>query len=94
MEQFIKANLNSEEAFWVMWYFLQEHYDLSGGTFDVSDILSASEPMEFDSDGHTDGKVLGNRTIRPSDSGMVSFWNEAIEKYKKFGLPPTKDLTN
>lgn len=76
-----------------MWYFLKEHYDLSGGQFDISDILSASQPMEFDAKGHFDGKVLGNRTIAPADSGMVSFWNEAIEKYRKFGIPTTKDLS-
>ncbi len=92
MEQFIKADLTTEEAFWVMWYFLKEHYDLSGGTFDVSDILSASQPVEFDSNGHFDGKILGNRTIAPADSGMVSFWNAAVQKYKKDGLPPAKNL--
>ena len=90
MEQFKNANLSGEDAFWVMWYFLKEHYDLSGGKFDVSDILSASEPMEFNSNGHIDGKILGNRITAPADNGMISFWNEAIEKFIKNGIPPTK----
>jgi len=50
MVQFTKTELTAENAFWVMWYFLKEHYDLSGGTFDISDILSASQPIEFDAD--------------------------------------------
>lgn len=73
MEQFIKTDLTHEEAFWVMWYFLKQHYELSGGQFNIRDILSASQPMEFNADGHIDGKITGNRTIAPADSGMVSF---------------------
>ena len=76
-----------------MWYFLKEHYDLSEGTFDVSDILSASEPIEFDEKGHIDGQVLGNRKVAPADHGMISFWNAAVKKIKEHGLPPTKILT-
>jgi hypothetical protein len=29
MEEFENANLTIEEGFWVMFYFLQKHYDLS-----------------------------------------------------------------
>lgn len=76
--QFAETSLNGEESFWVMWYFLQEHYVLSEGTFDVSDILSASQPV-------------GNGA--PADSGMIHFWNDAIEKYRRNGIPPQKVLT-
>jgi hypothetical protein len=84
MVEFTKDKLTVEESFWVMWYFLKEHYDLSGGTFDVSDILSASEPVPL---------IINGKEIRiPADSGMISFWNEAIEKYKKEGIPPLKSF--
>jgi hypothetical protein len=92
MIKFKGTTLSSEDAFWVMWYFLKEHYDSSSGQFDVSDILSASEPTEFDIDGHIDGNVLRDRNIAPADSGMISSWNEAIEKFEKEGIPPTKKL--
>jgi hypothetical protein len=92
MEQFKKVNLSSEDAFWVMWYFLEAHYELSGGTFDVSDILSASQPIELDANGHIDGKVLEGRVTTPADSGMISFWNDAIERFLKEGKPSTKML--
>jgi hypothetical protein len=90
MIDFSKEQLTAEEAFWVMFYFLKEHYDLSEGTFDVSDILSASEPVEFNSIGHFDTKVTGKRPMAPIDHGMISFWNDAIEKYKRDGVPPVK----
>jgi hypothetical protein len=50
--KFSNEKLTGEEAFWVMYYFLQGHYELSDGQFDVSDILSASQPFEFDTKGH------------------------------------------
>lgn len=77
-----------------MWYFLDEHYQLSGGEFGISDILSASQPFEFDEKGHFDGKVLGNRRISTADSSMIWYWNEAIIKYKKFGIPKPIALIN
>ena len=54
----------------------------SNNTFDVSDILSASEPMDWDDSG----------IKRPADSGMIDFWNEALEKYRKRGIPDWKKL--
>ena len=92
MVEFINEKLTAEESFWVMWYFLKEHYDLSGGTFDVADILGASEPIEFNEKGHFELVAKGNRRKAPIDSGMVSFWNEAIEKYRAEGMPPVKGL--
>ena len=80
--RFTQTDLTAEDAFWVMWYFLEEHYTLSNNTFDVSDILSASEPAPL----AEQGKLV------PADSGMISFWNDAVEKYRKLGPPPQKVL--
>jgi len=82
MAEFKDDKLTSEDAFWVMLYFLQEHYELSENTFNVSDILSASEPMDWN----------GTGIKRPADSGMIDFWNNAIEKYRKEGKPDWKKL--
>ena len=90
--EFSSGKLTEEEAFWVMYYFLQGHYALSHGQFDVSDILSASQPFEFDSKGHFDGQVLGNRDVRPADHGMISHWNEAIKKFRDNGRPTPQPL--
>lgn len=78
--RFAQTDLTAEEAFWVMWYFLEENHQLSQGTFDVSDILSASEPVP----------IAGTGRLVPADSGMISFWNEALEKYRQQGPPPRK----
>jgi hypothetical protein len=67
---------------------------LSGGQFDLSEILSASQPFEFDDKGHFDGKVVEDRIIKPADSGMVWHWNEAIRKYKELGQPKPEALRN
>ncbi|MGV3612783.1 MAG: hypothetical protein ACO1N0_17615 [Fluviicola sp.] len=90
MIEFSKEQLSAEEAFWVMWYFLDRHYELAGGEFDLSDILSASQPFEFDDNGHFDGEVKGQRRVAPADSGMISFWNDAVKKYREFGPKPTQ----
>ncbi|WP_167852060.1 hypothetical protein [Hymenobacter elongatus] len=85
-------NLSSEDAFWVMWYFLEEYYELTGSIFDVSDIISASQPIEFDAEGHIDSQILGSRITASADSGMISFWNNAIERCLSEGKPSTKRL--
>jgi hypothetical protein len=90
--EFSTETLTEEEAFWVMYYFLDGHYELAGGEFDLTDILSASQPFEFDENGHFDGQVKGNRKIKPADSGMVWHWNEAIKKYREQGLPKSTPL--
>jgi len=90
---FSNNSLTEEDAFWVMRYFLHEHYDLSGGQFDVSDILSATQPFEFDENDNFDGKVKGNRTVKVADSGMIWHWNEAVKKYKELGRPKPNELS-
>ena len=89
---FTYNKLTEEEAFWVMRYFLEEHYDLAGGEFDLSDILSATQPFEFDDNGHFDGEVKGKRRIAPADSGMVWYWNEAVKKFREQGRPTSSPL--
>jgi hypothetical protein len=90
---FAYSNLTEEEAFWVMWYFLNGHYELAGGEFNLSDILSASQSFEFDENGHFDGQVKGNSRVAPADSRMVSHWNEAVKKYREHGRPKPTPLT-
>ena len=82
MLEFKDDQLSSEDAFWVMWYFLQEHWELSGGAFELSDVLSACEPMGWSNAG----------IKRPADSAMIEYWNEAIAKYREQGKPDCKRL--
>jgi cobyric acid synthase len=89
---FTSDKFTEEDAFWIMWYFLEGHYEISGGEFDVSDILSACQPFEFTENGHFDGDVKGNRRIAPADSGMIWHWKEAIKKYREQGRPKPKSL--
>src|SRR5690606_36729727 len=90
---FTDSNLTEEEACWVMRYFLDGHYELVGGEFDLTDILSATQPFEFDDNGHFDGEVKGKRRIAPADSGMVCHWNEAEKKFREQGRPKPTPLT-
>lgn len=91
--EFSKDVLTEEEAFWVMYYFLDAHDELSGGQFSVSDILSASQPFEFDEKGHFDGQVTGTRRVSPADSKMISDWNNAVKKFREEGRPKPSPLT-
>ena len=92
MLTFKDETLTAEDAFWVMWYFLKEHYDLSGGAFDLSDILSASEPIGFLENGHINFANPEIGKMAPADSGMIEFWNDAIAKYRYDGLPEPKSF--
>ncbi|MCZ4408350.1 hypothetical protein O3Q51_05990 [Cryomorphaceae bacterium 1068] len=78
--KFEDKQISSEDGFWTMFYFLKEHYDLSGGAFELSDILSACEPV----------KRLNPALVIPADSSMVHYWNEALDKYRKNGKPDFK----
>ena len=74
----MKEHLSLEDAFWVTWYYLKNIYDTNNGTFDLSDILSASEPF-FKID-------------EPADSAMTEYWLEAYKTFKEKGIPPLKQL--
>ena len=89
---FSNEKLTAEEAFWVMFYFLDKKYDLTKGQIELSDILSASQPFEFDEKGHFDGRVHGDRRVAPADSVMISDWNEAIRMYRENGRPNSNPL--
>jgi hypothetical protein len=78
MSDLLKEQLSLEDAFWVTWYFLKNIYDSNDGKFDLSDILSASEPF-FD-------------VIKPADSAMTEYWLKAFIKFKEEGIPPVKIL--
>lgn len=81
--EFIDDALSVEESFWVMYYFLEKHHDLSEGSFDVSDILSASTPFNW----------MGMyEDLMPADRSMIAYWNEAVEKYKSAGKPKEMQL--
>lgn len=79
---FYKREINLEESFWIMYYFLKLNHDLSDGTFEISDILSVSSPV----------KVTGMNKFLPADGGMIHLWNEAYEIYIKNGRPDLLDL--
>ena len=80
MDSFKEGTITIEEGFWTMFYFLHKHWESSNGTFDVSDILSASEPAR-----RNDPKL-----IIPADSAMIDYWHEALEKLKNEGVPGFK----
>jgi len=80
MSDFKKGNITIEEGFWTMYYFLLEHYELSEGNIDVSDILSFSQPIR-----RSDPNL-----VIPADSSMIEYWHEALEKLKESGLPGFK----
>ncbi|GEM_PF-4816745 len=73
--EFKNENLSAEDAFWVMWYFLEEHYNLSNNTFDVPTILSACQPIDWD----------GSGVKRPADSGIINYLIFSKINFK-FGL--------
>jgi hypothetical protein len=87
---FKKDNFTTEDAFWIMYYFLEKHYTLSKGQFDLSDILSASQPTGFDEAGHFNLTNSENLFIAPADRSMIEYWNEAVDKYKSDGRPGLK----
>ena len=73
-----KQLMTLQDGFWVAWYYLKQIYDNTGGTFNLSDVLSASEPF-FQPD-------------QPADSAMTEYWLEAYERFLKEGIPPLKEL--
>jgi hypothetical protein len=73
-----KQLITLQDGFWVAWYYLKQIFENTGGTFDLSDVLSASEPF-FKPD-------------QPADSAMTEYWLEAYERFLKEGIPPLKEL--
>ena len=77
---FNNETLTSEESFWVMWYFIDGLNKISQGQFDLADVLSLSQAVP----------LMESRILVPADSIMSSYWNEAIDKFKKYGIPGVK----
>ncbi len=68
--------ITEKEGYEAMLYMLMNYWELTGSN-DLTDILSGSEYVEKDT---------------PADSAFWEYWLEAIEKVKKEGPPPLKEL--
>lgn len=68
--------ITEKEGYEAMLYFLTYYWELTGSN-DLTDILSGGEYVEEDT---------------PADSAFWSYWTKAIEKVKKDGPPPLKEL--
>lgn len=68
--------ITEKEGYEAMLYFLTYYWELTGSN-DLTDILSGGEYVEEDT---------------PADSAFWSYWLKAIEKVKKDGPPPLKEL--
>ncbi|MFK8037488.1 MAG: hypothetical protein AB8B74_04310 [Crocinitomicaceae bacterium] len=80
---FNNETLTSEESFWVMWYFIDEQNKISQGQFDLADVLSASQAVP----------LMESRVLVPADGIMAAYWNEAIDKFKKYGIPGSNKVS-
>lgn len=68
--------ITEKEGYEAMLYMLKGYWELTGSD-DLTDILSGGEYMLEDT---------------PADSAFWEYWLEAIEKVKKEGPPPLKEL--
>ena len=69
--------ITEKEGYEAMLYMLMNYCELTGSN-DLTDILSGGEYVEKDT---------------PADSAFWEYWLEAIEKVKKEGPPPLKELS-
>lgn len=72
-----KGSISDKEGYEAMLYMLKHYWEISGSK-DLTDILSGGEYIEPDI---------------PGDSAFWYYWLEAIEKVKRDGSPPLKNLT-
>ncbi len=72
-----EKTITEKEGYEAMLYMLMNYWELTGSN-DLTDILSGGEYVEKDT---------------PADSAFWEYWLEAIEKVKKDGPPPLKELT-
>lgn len=68
--------ITEKEGYEAMLYMLSHYWELTGST-DLTDILSGGEYVEKDT---------------PMDVSFWYYWLESIEKVKKDGPPPFKEL--
>lgn len=71
-----KKKITEKEGYEAMLYMLMNYWELTGSK-DLTDILSGGEYVEKDT---------------PADSVFWEYWLEAVEKVRKEGPPPLKDL--
>jgi len=76
---FSEELITEKEGYDAMLYMLKEYWEQTGST-DLTDILSGGEYW------------LSADT--PADSAFWEYWLEAIEKVKKEGPPPLKQLVD
>lgn len=74
----LNQKVTLQDGFWITWYYLKQIFDYTGGKFDLSDVLSASEPFF--------------QANQPADSAMTEYWMEAYKKFLQEGIPPVKKL--
>ena len=74
---FSNEMITEKEGYEAMLYMLKEYWE-STGSNDLTDILSGGEYW-----------LTPNR---PADSAFWEYWLESIEKVKKEGPPPLKEL--
>ncbi len=68
--------ITEKEGYEAMLYMLTYYWELTGSE-DLTDILSGGEYVEEDT---------------PADSAFWEYWLEAVEKVRKDGPPPLKEL--
>lgn len=69
--------ITEKEGYEAMLYMLKAYWEATGSN-DLTDIISGGEYWPV--------------VDRPADSAFWEYWLEAIEKVKKEGSPPLKDL--
>lgn len=72
-----EKTITEKQGYEAMLYMLMNYWELTGSN-DLTDILSGGEYIEKDT---------------PADSAFWEYWLEAIEKVKKDGPPPLKQLS-
>ncbi len=68
--------ITEKEGYEAMLYMLINYWELTGSN-DLTDILSGGEYVQEDT---------------PADSAFWEYWLEAVEKVRKEGPPPFKEL--
>ncbi|MBB1149294.1 hypothetical protein H4K35_03955 [Myroides sp. NP-2] len=71
--------ITEKEGYEAMLYMLKSYWEATGSN-DLTDILSGGEYW-----------LMHNR---PADSAFWEYWLEAVEKVKRDGPPPLKELFN
>lgn len=74
---FSNEKITEKEGYEAMLYMLKAYWDATGSN-DLTDILSGGEYWPVSN--------------RPADSAFWEYWLEAVEKVKKEGAPPIKEL--